>query len=62
MNLPFCLWTAAVDTAGEPTPGAAGNRFVTGGYSRDLRNARITLRLRGVGFDGKGAALKLLVQ
>ena len=43
MNLPFCLWTAAVD-------------------ERDLRNARITLRLRGVGFDGKGAALKLLVQ
>ena len=37
------------------------NRFVDGGYSRDLTNAKLTLRLRGV-LEDKGARLCLLVQ
>ena len=38
------------------------NHFVRGGFSRDLRHARLTVTLRGVGFQPRGAALKLLVQ
>ena len=34
-------------------------RFV---FSRDFRHAKITLRLRGDGYEGRGAALKFLAQ
>lgn len=37
------------------------NAFVDGGYSRDLRDARLTVRLRG-DVDMRGAELLLLVQ
>lgn len=37
------------------------NRFVDGGYSRNLTNARMTLRLRGE-LDRRGSQLMLLVQ
>jgi len=37
------------------------NRFTDGGFSRDLRNARLTLRLRGQ-VDWRGSDLLLLVQ
>ena len=60
MHLPFILWTTPMDhPSGAPQP---TNRFVSGGHSRDFRGARITLSLRGPGFDGRGARLKLLVQ
>lgn len=58
MHLPFILWTTANDTG----LGIDVNRFVTGGHSRDFRGARVTLRVRGPDFDGRGATLKLLVQ
>ena len=58
MHLPFILWTTGNDTG----LGIHANRFVSDGYSRDFRGARVTLRLRGPGFDGRGASLKLLVQ
>jgi hypothetical protein len=37
------------------------NHFTDGGYSRDLRNARLTVRIRGE-VDWRGAELVLLVQ
>ncbi len=37
------------------------NRFIEGGYSRDLTNARLTVRLRGE-VDLKGSQMILLVQ
>lgn len=48
LHLLFILFTAA-----QPNPGPAyrplmaGNRFIAGGYSTDLRNARLTARLKG---------------
>ena len=64
LHLPFTLYTTegdrGVSTANSPLGGV--NHFARGDYSRDLRHARITLRLRGVGYEGRGAALKLLVQ
>ena len=59
LHLPFILWTTPT-TASLGTSGT--NRFVTGGHPRDFRDARVTLRLRGDCFDGRGASLKLLVQ
>lgn len=45
-----------------PGPSFAGpNRFVADGYSRDLTNVRVTLRLRG-NVRQRGAELTLLVQ
>jgi hypothetical protein len=47
---------------GEQTKEVGGpNRFVAGGYSRDFRNARLTLRLRGE-LATRGAEVVLLVQ
>jgi hypothetical protein len=40
---------------------AGDNRFVAGGFSRDLTNARLTVRLRG-NVDLQGAQLVLLAQ
>jgi hypothetical protein len=46
----------------EKTREVAGvNRFVAGGYSRDLTNARVTVRLRGE-VELRGAELVLLAQ
>jgi len=42
-------------------PGYPGNRFVDGGYSKDLTNAKLTVRLRGQ-MDMQGAQLLVLVQ
>ncbi|RIK41246.1 MAG: hypothetical protein DCC55_12425 [Chloroflexi bacterium] len=48
LHLLFILFTAP-----QPNPGPAyrplmaGNRFIAGGYSTDLRNARLTARLKG---------------
>jgi hypothetical protein len=45
-----------------PGPAMAGpNRFFAGGFSRDLTNARVTLRLRG-DVRRRGAEVTLLVQ
>ena len=54
-------------TADQPNPGPnygpllAGNRFIDGGYPRDFRNARVTLRLKGE-VDLQGAELRLHCQ
>ena len=49
-------------TKGEHVPDMGWpNRFVEGGFSRDLRGARLTLRLRG-DVDLRGAELVLLAQ
>ena len=54
-------------TAHQPDPGPnygpllAGNRFIEGGYPRDFRNARVTLRLKGE-VDLQGAELRLHCQ
>lgn len=61
LHLPFILWTTPT-TASLSSTTSGTNRFVSGGHPRDFRDARVTLRLRGVGFDGRGASLKLLVQ
>jgi hypothetical protein len=62
LHLLFILFTAP-----QPTPGPlyaplmGGNRFIEGGYSTDLRNARLTVRLKGE-VNLKGAQLVLLCQ
>ena len=62
LHLLFILHTAAQANAGPSYgPLLAGNRFVEGGYPRDFRNARITLRLKGE-VDLKGAELRLHAQ
>jgi hypothetical protein len=62
LHLLFILFTAP-----QPNPGPrygplmAGNRFIAGGYSTDLRNARLTARLKGE-VNLKGARLVLHCQ
>ena len=46
MHLPFCLLT--VRPGGEMLRAAGGrNRFVEGGFSTNLTNARLSIRIRG---------------
>lgn len=62
LHLLFILYTAP-----QPTPGPrygplmADNRFISGGYPRDFRNARVTARLKG-SVDLQGAELRLHCQ
>lgn len=62
LHLLFILMTTA-GLANRPKLLAAGgpNRFVDGGYSRDLTNARLTARLRGR-LDRRGSQLMVLAQ
>ncbi len=62
LHLLFILHTAAQPDPGPPYgPLLAGNRFIDGGYPRDFRNARVTLRLKGE-VDLQGAELRLHCQ
>ena len=62
LHLLFILHTAAQPQAASPyAPLLHGNRFIDGGYPRDFRNARVTLRLRGA-VDLQGAELRLHCQ
>lgn len=62
LHLLFILFTAS-----QPNPGPvygplmAGNRFIAGGFSTDLRHARLTARLKGE-VHLRGAKLKLHCQ
>lgn len=62
LHLLFILYTAP-----QPNPGPrygplmADNRFISGGYPRDFRNARVTARLKG-SVDLQGAELRLHCQ
>ena len=62
LHLLFILYTAP-----QPDPGPQygpllhGNRFIEGGYPRDFRNARVTLRVKG-GVDLQGTELRLHCQ
>ena len=62
LHLLFVLMTTP-GLANRPKLIAAGgdNRFVDGGFSRDLTNARLMLRLKGE-LDRRGAQLMLLAQ
>jgi len=57
LNLLAFLLTTAEDVPRHGRP----NRFVEGSFSRDLRNARLTVRVRGE-VEWRGAELLLLVQ
>ena len=62
LHLLFILHTAHQDNPGESyAPLLGGNRFIDGGYPRDFRNARLTLRLKGE-VDLQGAELRLHCQ
>ena len=62
LHLLFILHTAHQDNPGESyAPLLSGNRFIDGGYPRDFRNARLTLRLKGE-VDWQGAELRLHCQ
>jgi hypothetical protein len=62
LHLLFILHTAPQPNAGPPYgPLLDGNRFIDGGYPRDFRNARMTLRLKGE-VDLRGAELRLHCQ
>ena len=62
LHLLYILHTASQSNPGPHYgPLMAGNRFIEGGYPRDFRNARVTLRLKG-DVDMKGAALRLHCQ
>lgn len=62
LHLLFILHTASQPDP-SPTYGPLlhGNRFIDGGYPRDFRNARVTLRLKGA-VDLQGAELRLHCQ
>jgi hypothetical protein len=72
LHLLAFLLTSSQPAGATPAPGgpsgdgyrpvrAAPNRFVAGGYSRDLTNARVTIRVRGA-VALRGAELVLLAQ
>ncbi|MXY93043.1 MAG: hypothetical protein F4047_05150 [Caldilineaceae bacterium SB0670_bin_27] len=62
LHLLFILYTAHQDSPGDSyAPLLGGNRFIDGGYPRDFRNARLTLRLKG-NVDLQGAELRLHCQ
>ncbi len=62
LRLLFILHTAHQDDpGGSYAPLLGGNRFIDGGYPRDFRNARLTLRLKGE-VDWQGAELRLHCQ
>ena len=62
LHLLFILHTASQDNPGDSyAPLLGGNRFIIGGYPRDFRNARLTLRLKGE-VDLQGAELRLHCQ
>ena len=62
LHLLFILHTAHQPNPGESYgPLLGGNRFIEGGYPRDFRNARLTLRLKGE-VDLQGAELRLHCQ
>ncbi len=62
LHLLFILFTASQPNPSPAyAPLMAGNRFIDGGYSTDLRNARLTVRLKGE-VDLKGAKFMLHCQ
>ena len=62
LHLLFILHTAPQANPGDSYgPLLGGNRFIDGGYPRDFRNARLTLRLKG-DVDMQGAELRLHCQ
>ncbi len=62
LHLLFILHTASQPDPGPPYgPLLGGNRFIEGGFPRDFRNARVTLRLKG-SVELRGAELRLHCQ
>ena len=66
MHLPFILYTGVSDMSKEQVLKnknfSGPNNFISQGAPSDFGEAKITLRLRGLNYDGRGAKLAFLVQ